>query len=179
MTPPSIPSIISLIPEIGWANFTRKAAADKLEAPLDKIPEKKELLKLFHTHITQEFQKTFNAADLEDIPFWEAVMEVILCRLELLTPHKPALQRIYRDIKEDPCLLRESFSLDLLDNTWPLKSLPSRKGIVMEKMMGVLYGLTLRHWLNDSTSTLDNTMAFLDHTIQWIQKAMGMVGELE
>ncbi len=180
---PSITTIINLIPEMGWARFTPSAAAERLSVSADKIPDRKELLRLFHAHITKEFQKTFNPEDLVGASIWEASMEVILCRLELLSPYKAALQCIYKDIKEDPCLLQASFSLDLLDSRWFIANFPDREGIVLEKLMIILYGLTLRHWLNDKSATLDNsldnTMAFLDHTIQGIRKAMGMLGGLE
>jgi hypothetical protein len=180
MTTPSITSIIALIPEMGWAQFTPAAAAEKLGVVPSKVPDRKEILKRFHTHITEEFQKTFNPEDLVGASIWEASMEVILCRLELLTPYKAALQCIYKDIKEDPCLLQESFSLDLLDSRWFVVNFSKREGVVVEKLMVILYGITLRHWLNDNSpvldNSLDNTMAFLDQTIQAIRKAMGIVG---
>ena len=172
MKTPSITAIINLIPTLGWANFTAEHAASILEVDPASIPSKKEILRAFHRHITEQLQDTLKAEDLKDIPLWEGIMEVILCRLELLTPYKDSLQKIYRDIQEDPCLFSESFSLDLLGNDWLWENISAPyKGIegkIFEKISIFIYGLALRHWLKDESETLDSTMAFLDATLQWI-----------
>ncbi len=176
---PLIHDIIMLVPELGWATFDKKEAAQRLGLDPAAIHSQKQILQDFHSHITRLFHQTFDPADLNSIPLWESVMEIILCRLEVLMPYKKALARIYQDLQDDPCLIAESFSLDLLETAWITNTLPHApqgfQGILFDKSLLILYGITLRHWLNNDSQTLDKTMAFLDTAIQGIQKAMALL----
>lgn len=153
--------LISLIATVGWKDFTPEKASEILGISLIEIPQKEEILQAFHWMITAELKETISFDDLEGISRQDQVMEMILCRLELLTPYKPSLQRIYADLKDDPCLLPSflwegKFKTDWLDLVSPHP--------IQAKFLGFLYGVVVVHWLEEDD--FNKTMAFLDRILK-------------
>ena len=105
--------LMGVIPDIGWENFTSNTVAKMLNVDPQHVPSKCDLLKRF-CNTSQSISRNIELEDLEGAEPLECVMEVMLCRLELLSPY-PALKRIHQDLKEDPFMLKESFSIELLD----------------------------------------------------------------
>lgn len=173
MTQDQLLEILALIPEMGWETFSPTTIQEKLGCDLEDIPSKRHLLEAFHQYVSKTLQERLNTEDLKDAPWREQVMEVMLCRLEIIEPHKDALRRIYQDIKEDPCLLKDSFSKDFLKDQWLWEHITPPhggiKGDLHKKAIGVVYWLTVRHFLKEKGHGLDGTMAFLHRTLDGVE----------
>ena len=144
----------------GWEamNFTalRASIPEELHA---HFPDKKSILKQFQRRITQKLQETLKTEDLAEATPEERLQETILCRLELLVPYKKALQRLHVDLKEDPFLAKEFFTLSVLETRWLQEGTMT---ILQEKSLSLVYWLTVRTWLQDDSPHMEKTMAFLD-----------------
>jgi len=158
---PHTPALFSLIATLGWKDFTPEKASQVLDIPLNEIPEKEQVLQSFHQMITQKLKTTIDFEDLKAAPFKDQVMEIMLCRLELLSPYKPSLERIYADLKEDLCsapsfLWQAKFETEWLD-------LLATQNPIQTKLLGLLYGVVIVHWLQEDD--LNKTIAFLDRVL--------------
>jgi hypothetical protein len=157
-------SLIKLIATLGWRDFSPEKAAEALNVPLSDIPPKEQILKAFHGHITEKLKETVDLSDLKEAPFKEQVMEIILCRLELLTPYKPSLQRIYSDLKEDPCSIPAFMWQGNFETEW--LDLVGTQNPLQTKLLGLVYGAVIYRWIEEDD--LNKTMAFLDRLMGWV-----------
>ena len=169
MTTPTLHEMMNVIPTLGWEGFTPNSAAKELGTEPHHIPTKRDLLRRFHQHITDTLQKTLKTEDITDAEPLDCVMEVMLCRLELLIPFRPALKRIYQDLKEDPCLLKESFTLDFLEMDWLSTLLPTRTPLPA-KVLGGIYWLTVRHWIKNEPENIESAMSYMDKALGWVKE---------
>lgn len=157
-------SLILLIETLGWNDFSRDKAAALLELNLEEMPEKEQVVHDFHQIMTEKLKETIDLKDLKEAPLKEQVMEIILCRLELLAPYKSALKRIYQDVKEDLCAIPSLLWQAKLETEW--LNLLGNQNPIQNRLLGLLYWAVVVHWLlNDD---LNKTMAFLDRGMRWV-----------
>ena len=118
--------------------------------------------------------------ELIDEPARDRVFDVVMRRIDALTPHKEAMRNLLNDLSRDPaamaCFLagpmRRSIRWMLeaaqVDNWGPLQPL-------QEKGLGLLYLGTLRIWLKDDEPELSKTMAGLDKGLNRIEGILGLL----
>ena len=97
----------------------------------------------------------------------DRLFEAIMARFDALTPHKPAIRVLARELPGDPAALAALLHGGLrrgLDWTLAAADLDAGGlgGLVRRKLLGGIYLDTLRVWLKDDSSDLAATMAHLD-----------------
>ncbi|MGO4386428.1 TetR/AcrR family transcriptional regulator [Microvirga sp. 2YAF29] len=108
--------------------------------------------------------------DLAGEPARERSFDVIMRRLDALEPYKPALRRIFRELRYDPLSLAALHQVAVNSMRFMLAA----AGINTEGPLGTLklqgmvavYSKTMRTWLDDDDPALARTMASLDRELR-------------
>ena len=108
--------------------------------------------------------------DLAGEPARERIFDVIMRRLDALEPYKPALRRIFRELRYDPMSLAALHQVAVNSMRFMLAA----AGINTEGPLGTLklqgmvavYSKTMRTWLDDEDPALARTMASLDRELR-------------
>jgi AcrR family transcriptional regulator len=133
--------------------------------------------------ILRAFSRRIDAATIavpteaEGIPR-DRLFEVLMRRLDLLTPYKPGLRRIAHEAcrgRIDALALACHLPRTL---AWMLEaagvSASGIKGAVRIRLLGLAYLATMRVWLEDDTPDLARTMAALDRALRRSEPFMAM-----
>jgi hypothetical protein len=115
--------------------------------------------------------------DTEELPR-ERLFDVLMARLDALTPYKVAIRFIVRASYRD---LRISLSIlprFMLSMSWMLEaagvSSVGLKGLIRTKGLAIVYLNTMRVWLNDETPDMSKTMAALDQNLRRAERLAGL-----
>ncbi|WP_298953275.1 TetR/AcrR family transcriptional regulator [uncultured Methylobacterium sp.] len=108
--------------------------------------------------------------DLADEPPRERLFDVLMRRLDAMTPYKPALRRIALALRGDPLALAALNGVALNSQRFMLAS----AGIATEGPLGglklqgtvIAFARTMETWLDDDDPSLARTMARLDREIR-------------
>jgi len=121
-------------------------------------------------------------ADTAEEPPRERLFDVLMRRLEALTPHKAAIRSLARSAMCDPALAIALNGLTVGSMQWMLTaadiSAAGPKGILRGQGLALLYGSVLRTWLDDNDPGLARTMAALDRALARGARLSGMLDEL-
>lgn len=108
--------------------------------------------------------------DLAGEPARERIFDVIMRRLDALEPYKPALRRIFRELRYEPLSLAALHQVAVNSMRFMLAA----AGINTEGPLGTLklqgmvavYSKTMQTWLDDDDPALARTMARLDRELR-------------
>lgn len=159
-----------------WREVTLADIAEEAHVPLadlrDHVSTKSDLLaKLLRTIDGEVLRQAGKSS--ADLSKRDALFEVVMTRLDLLQPYKPALQSIYASGGAD-------FSLAapyLASQHWMLQA----AGIGTEGLSGgarvaglaLAYASVFRTWLDDEDPGMGKTMAALDRHLRRGESALG------
>ena len=160
-----------------WPSLTLKDIAKTAQIPLGKITayfsSTNEILSAIIGDIDNKVEKQIGRSNQSDTPH-DRLFEIIMCRFDILQPHKAAILRIIESAKLNPSLART-----LLDAQWQtMGRMLSIAGLVDDEndqllvKAGLLsiYGLTLCKWKQDTSRDMAQTMAALDRYIGYADK---------
>jgi AcrR family transcriptional regulator len=143
----------------------------------DHFPSKGAVLAGFSRMIDKEVLKGGAAPDdLAGEPARERVFDVVMRRLDALTPYKSALRRIFDGVRADPFALAALNGVALNTQRFMLAA----AGVSTEGPLGLLklqgavivFGNTMETWFEDDDPTLAKTMARLDRELKRGERAM-------
>jgi AcrR family transcriptional regulator len=146
-----------------------KAAGVSLSEFRELFPSKGAILGAFSRMIDlRVLEGTFE--DLAGEPARERVFDVMMRRIDALTPYKAALRRMTRDLQFDLAALAALNTVAINSQRFMLAA----AGISTEGRLGALklqgavlvFGNTLRVWLEDDDPSLARTMARLDRELR-------------
>lgn len=112
----------------------------------------------------------------------DALFEVIMARLDLLAPHKPAIRSIMKDAEPDLALLGAALS----SQQWMLSAAgidaSGPRGSIRTIGLASVYASVFRTWLDDDDPGMARTMAALDRRLRRgernLQAVEGLCGSL-
>ena len=108
-------------------------------------------------------------ADVAQEPPRERLFDVLMRRLEALTPHKAALRSLARSARCNPGLALALNGLTMRSQAWMLTaadiSSSGLRGALRAQGMACLYSDVLRTWVDDDDPGLARTMAALDRQL--------------
>ena len=108
-------------------------------------------------------------ADMAGEPPRERLFDVLMRRLEALTPHKPAVRSLMRSARCNPLLALTMNALAARSQAWMLDaagiSTAGLRGAIRAQGMACLYSEVLRVWIDDEDPGLARTMAALDRQL--------------
>jgi len=121
-------------------------------------------------------------ADMAEEPPRERLFDVLMRRIELLTPHKEAVRSLMRSAMRNPGLALALQRLALRSQQWMLTAADigaaGPRGFVRAQGLALLFASVLRTWVDDDDPGLARTMAALDRALARGQRWSGLLDEL-
>ena len=168
-----------IIEKIGWKSFSfEKLAEEEKISVLDVnkvLKTKTMLLREFSLMIDSSVEKNFDLKDLENSSTKDNLFELIMLRLELMTPYKKALYNIIDAFKNDlsayktvSCSILGSLDFYLeLTNSYDGSFLDGLK----KNTLLIIYARTFMTWMNDNSDEMTKTMSELDKMLSFAERA--------
>src|SRR5205823_8161219 len=111
----------------------------------------------------------------------ERLFDVLMRRIELLSPHKEAVRSLLRSARRDPPLALALNAMAVRSQQWMLTAAgigaSGPKGMVRAQGLALLYANVLRTWVDDDDDQT-KTLAALDSQLARGQRFVGLLDEL-
>ncbi len=179
-------SFMELFGEEGWEAATLARTAEKAGVTLSVMrAEFPTRLSILEEQLSQIDQAVLDAADPEmaEEPARDRLFDVLMSRLDQMTPHKAAIRALKAAVRSDPLL---AFDVNRLAGTsmrWMLIAAGiEAKGIrgrIMVQGLVIAFARLLDVWLDDEDAGLARTMAALDRELERGAEWLGRLDRLE
>lgn len=121
------------------------------------------------------------AEDAEESPR-DRLFEVLMRRLEILTPYKEAIGSLLQSARRNPPLAFALNGLGVQSQQWMLTAAGINangpKGMIRAQGLALAYANVLRTWLDDDETDMARTMAALDRALAAGQRWSGFLDDL-
>ena len=112
----------------------------------------------------------------------ERLFDVLMRRIELLSPHKEAVRTLLRSARRDPPLALALNAMAVRSQQWMLTAAgigaSGPKGMVRAQGLALLFANVLRTWVDDDDAGLARTLAALDRELARGQRFAGLLDDL-
>ena len=119
--------------------------------------------------------------DMEEESQRERLFDVLMRRLELLSPHKEAVRSLLRSARRDPPLALALNAMAVRSQQWMLTAAgigaAGPKGMVRAQGLALLFANVLRTWVDDDDDG-SHTLAALDRDLARGQRFAGLLDDL-
>jgi AcrR family transcriptional regulator len=120
--------------------------------------------------------------DLAEEPARERLFDVLMRRLEALTPHRAAIRSLTRSAMRNPGLAFAINGLAVTSQRWMLTAAnidtSGIKGVMRAQGLAVLFACVLRTFVDDDDPNLSRTMAELDRELERGQRWSGFLDDV-
>lgn len=120
--------------------------------------------------------------EMAEEPPRERLFDVLMRRLDALTPHKAAMRSLMHSTRRNPGLVLALNGLAVRSHRWMLTaadiSATGPKGVLRAQGLAMLFGSVLRTWVDDEDAGLARTMAALDRALGRGQRFSGLLDEV-
>jgi AcrR family transcriptional regulator len=120
-------------------------------------------------------------ADMADEPPRERLFDVLMRRIELMTPHKEAVRSLVRSASCNPGLGFALNGLAVRSQAWMLTAAnidaAGTRGAIRAQGLAMLFASVLRTWLDDEDEGHAKTMAALDRALARGQRFSGILDD--
>jgi AcrR family transcriptional regulator len=168
------------IEEIGFAAIARSAGISLSELR-DSFGAKLAILAAHVKEIDRQVLAADDADMAEESPR-ERLFDVLMRRLELLEPHKPAVRSLLRSCERDPALALALNGIAVRSQAWMLTAadidVGGTRGMLRAQALALLFASVLRVWLRDDDPGHARTMAALDRALSRGQRWSGFLDGL-
>jgi len=121
-------------------------------------------------------------ADMAEEPPRERLFDVLMRRLEALSPHRAAIRSLMRSARRHPSLALSFNGLAVRSQQWMLTAAnidaAGPRGIVRAQGLALLFAGVLRTFVHDEDEGLARTMAALDRALARGQRWSGFLEDL-
>lgn len=171
-----IEAALELAESEGWRRVRLAAVAARARIPLAEalalFPTRAALLDGFFRDIDRRVLAEA-ADDGGEDSARDRLFDVLMRRFDALSPRKPAVAAIFRDVVSDPLALACGIPRLLDSMAWMLEAAGLRSaglsGALRAKGLAVIYLNAFRVWLADDTKDMAKTMAALDRGLGWAE----------
>jgi AcrR family transcriptional regulator len=168
--------------EIGYADVAGRAGVSLAELR-DLFGSKLEILAAQIKEVDRQVLAGGESPnDMADEPPRERLFDVLMRRLDVLAPHKPALRSLMRSARRNPGLALALNRLGVRSQQWMLTaadiSATGPKGALRAQGLALLFASVLRTWLDDEDPGLARTMSALDRALARGQRLVGLLDEV-
>ena len=120
--------------------------------------------------------------DMDDESPRERLFDVLMRRLELLEPHKPAIRSLIRSAMRNPPLALTVNAHSVCSQQWMLTAAgigaSGPKGMIRAQGLALMFANVIRTWVNDHDEGHARTLAALDRELARGQRLVGLLDEL-
>jgi AcrR family transcriptional regulator len=135
-----------------------------------------------HIKATDRAVLTEDLSDMAEEPERERLFDVLMRRLEILSPHRDAVRSLLRSVRRDPPLAMALNGLALRSQQWMLTAAgigaSGPRGMIRAQGLAMLFASVLRTWVNDDDPGQARTMAALDRALGRGQRFVGFLDDL-
>ena len=121
-------------------------------------------------------------SDMEEEPPRERLFDVLMRRLEMLTPHRAAINSLVRSARRNPPLALALNGLAVRSQQWMLAaagiSASGPRGMLRAQGLAALFGSVLATWVEDDDPGQARTMAALDRALRRGERFAGLLDDL-
>ena len=121
-------------------------------------------------------------ADMSEEPARERLFDVLMRRLEALTPYKEAVRSILRSARRNPGLCFALNAMAIRSQRWMLEAAgigaAGPRGALRAQGAARMFARVLAVWVDDDEPGLDRTMAALDRGLASAARWAGFVDDL-
>lgn len=121
-------------------------------------------------------------SDMDDEPVREKLFDILMRRLEALTPYKAAMRSLVRSAFRNPPLALALNTFTARSMSWMLTaagiSTAGPQGVLRAQGLALAYARVLSIWVDDDDPGLARTMAALDRELARGQQLSGFVDRL-
>jgi AcrR family transcriptional regulator len=112
----------------------------------------------------------------------EKLFDVLMRRLEILTPHRQAIRSLMRSASRNPGLAFALNGLAVQSQSWMLNAADIKvsgpKGMVRAQGLAMLFAYVMQTWVKDEDPGLARTMAVLDRELSRGQRWSGFLDDV-
>jgi AcrR family transcriptional regulator len=166
--------------DIGFAEIARRAGATLADAR----GEFTSTLGILAAHVKAIDRQVLSGSDpdVEEETPRERLFDVLMRRLDMLSPHKAAVRSLLRSVRRNPPLALALNGLAVRSQQWMLAAAnidsSGPRGMLRAQGLAVLFVQVLRVWVDDEDPGLARTMAALDRELGRGQRLAGMLDDL-
>ena len=172
-----IDAALGLVASEGWRGVSLAAIAAQAELPILQVyrifRSKQAILRGLTRRIDERVLAEPPAAEPDERPR-DRVFDLLMRRFDALSPYRPAIERLSRDLPTDPLAALAAGAGLLRSMRWMLEAagIPGEglAGMVAAKLTTAAYMATMRTWLRDDSPDLAPTMAALDRRLRGIER---------
>jgi hypothetical protein len=121
-------------------------------------------------------------ADMAEEPARERLFDVLMRRLEILSPHRAAVRSLLRSARRSPSLGLAINNIAVRSQQWMLTAAgleaAGPQGMLRAQGLTLLYAQVMRVWVDDDDPGLARTMAALDRGLARGQRWVGFLDDL-
>jgi AcrR family transcriptional regulator len=166
--------------EIGLSDVAKRAGVSLAQLR----QEFSSTLSIIAAHIKDTDQKVLAGGDAdmaEETPR-EKLFDVLMRRLEILSPNRRAIHSLMRSARRNPGLAFALNGLAVQSQRWMLSAADIKvagpKGAVRAQGLAVLYAYVMQTWVHDDDPGLARTMAVLDRELSRGQRWSGFLDDV-
>lgn len=177
-----VASFLSLLGEKGWHGFemadVAREAGVKLSVLRAEFPGKTACLRAFLSDIDQKVLDSIDP-DMDDEPARERLFDVLMTRLDALSPHREAIRALRKAVQRDPQLALKLNREAVTSQRWMLTAagIPAGgpRAAVMSQALVVAFARVVDVWLDDEDPGLARTMSALARQLDEGEVWMGRI----
>ena len=177
-----VASFLSLLGNKGWHGFemadVARDAGVKLSVLRAEFPGKTACLRAFLSEIDQKVLDSIDP-DMEGEPARERLFDVLMTRLDTLSPHKDAIRALRKAVQRDPQLALKLNREAVTSQRWMLTAagIPANgpRAAVMSQALVVAFARVVDTWLDDEDPGLARTMSALARQLDEGEVWMGRI----
>src|ERR1700688_266638 len=168
------------IEQIGFAEIAGRAGV-ALSELRDLVGSKLAILAAYLKEIDRQVLGGIDA-DMAQEPPRERLFDVLMRRIDALSPHKAAVRSLLHSAARNPGLALALNGFAVRSQQWMLTaadiSASGPRGMLRAQGLAVLYASVLRTWLRDQDPGLARTMSALDRALARGQRFSGFLDDL-
>ena len=140
-------------------------------------------LAIYAAHVKQIYEAVLDGTDTDtsEEPHRDRLFDVLMRRIETLTPHKEAVRSILSSARRNPGLAFALNGIALRSQKWMLEaagiSASGPRGMLRAQGAALLFARVVGVWL-DEDEGVDRTMAALDRGLASAERWDGFLGDL-
>jgi AcrR family transcriptional regulator len=120
--------------------------------------------------------------DMGEEPVRERLFDILMRRIEALTPYKEGIRSLMRSARRNPGLAFALNCMSVRSQSWMLEaagiSASGPRGALRAQGAALMFARVVGVWLDDEEEGLDRTMAALDRGLSSAARWDGFIGDL-
>jgi AcrR family transcriptional regulator len=181
----AIEALMRLVAARGWDGIELGEIAEEAGMDLKTLrglfPSKGAMLAGF-ARMVDDMMLGQSSTDMADEPLRERLFDVVMRRIDALTPYKAALEKLIPALKRNPLELAAMNGVAL--NSWRYMlasaNIPTADALGQMRLQGtvLIFSKVLDTWLKDDEPGLARTMASLDRELDKAGRIMGRMEDI-